>query len=306
MPPGVVDLLGKLGHPLTRGARRFPQQRIGKADDRIQRSAQLMAHRGKKARLGLVRRLRGILGPAQFGLGNPRLGYVGERGDPAAAWGRIRSDIEDTLVRGDDLSQVRFEPVQIGERARAFPPHVAFAEMPTRDEVLQNFILGPPGFKQARWMTQQFGGNRIACEQAVIRSPQQYAVADARQHDRQFLGASRHFRLGLGQRRDIGHHADVAAVGQRGGSHVHRHAVRPSSLARLRARHVECHLLREYLVRIAGTVLTGLGPAPDDRLQMIADIQWRTRHRLVVGAVEHRDPAIRTVHADAVWNGIQN
>ena len=39
---------------------------------------------------------------------------------------------------------------------------------------------------------------------------------------------------------------------------------------------------------------------------MIADAQWRAGHRLGVGAVEHRDPPIRTVDADAMRNGIQD
>jgi hypothetical protein len=160
--------------------------------------------------------------------------------------------------------------------------------------------------QRAGRMPQQLGGDLVGRDQPAVGTPQDDAVADRAEHHRHLCRAPRNFLLCLDQRRDVGHHADMAAVRQRRGADIDRHAVRPLPPPHLRPADIERHLLAEDLLGLARAIFARLCPPADHRLKVIADPQLRAGHHLDVGAVEHADPPVGAINADAVRDAIQD
>ena len=98
-------------------------------------------------------------------------------------------------------------------------------------------------------------------------------MADAGKHHSQVFCPARQFGFRRGQRRDVGHYADIAAIWQRRRAHIDHDAVRTLSFAVLRARHIERQLLQDDLLGIAVAVFAGGGAASDHIDQMVTDVQ---------------------------------
>ena len=108
------------------------------------------------------------------------------------------------------------------------------------------------------------------------------------------------FGFGLHQGGDIRHHADVAAVGQGRGADIDGGAVGAYPAAHLRAGDIVRHLFGEHRVRGALAVLAGFGAPADDVGERVADVQGCAFHHSIIRVVEHRDPAVGTVDANAM------
>ncbi len=303
---GLVDLGGELRHPGARRIGRLVQQRIGKADHRVERSTQFVAHGGKETRLRLVRRLRRLLGAAEFVLGGSRLRHVGEGADPAAVRRWVGAEVQHPARPANRLTDHRHRPVDRPQRAEARRRRIAFAEMATHGHGFDQLVPGSSRRQQPWRQLQELGRDRVAGDQARVGSPKHDPVTDVGQHERQLVSTARHLRLCFGQRGDVGHHADIATVRQRCGAHIQRRAIRSPALAHLWAGDVEGHLLGEDLGGGAGSILAYRGTPPDHVFEVIADVQRRAGHDQGVRLVEHRHSTIRTVDANAVRKRLED
>src|SRR6185503_14686054 len=77
----VVDALAV---PLRQRLALVALQQLGKAENRVERRAQLVAHRRQELALGRVRGLGGVVGATQLVLAFSKLGFVQDRGERPA------------------------------------------------------------------------------------------------------------------------------------------------------------------------------------------------------------------------------
>ncbi len=305
--PEFVDRGRELGGTGRIAGVALTQQGLGEADHRVQRRAQLVAHGGEEARLRLVGRLGRLLGPAQLPSRGLQFRHIRIGQHRAAIRGRVGSHLDDAPGPGRPPIEFRLGG-SVGARPTLHERlgRRALAELARRRQAVEDLLLASPGCQRLGRQAQQLARHTVGGDQPAVGTEQRDSVPDIGEHQVHVRGAPQQLVLGVRQRRDVGDDADMAAIGQRRGPHVHRGAVGPPPTAHLRAADVVRHLPGVDLVRGARPVLAGRGATADDRVEMIADGQRRPPHDLNVGGIEHRDPTVRPVDADAVRDVVED